>query len=308
MAKKRQRSDHLAKKESRDVEFKERFDPGASQDWCETIKDIVALANSGGGVILFGVKNDGSTSGWDPVPLLGLDPAKIGDKIASYVDEQFSDFEVTDAERGGRSIAVMKVNGVRLPLVFCQPGTYQIEGGKQKTAFGKGTVYFRHGAKSEPGNTNDLRRSLEREVQSIRRSWLGNIRRVVTAPRGHRVSILPPEIVQSSAPNATPIRIVDDPNAPAYKRVDPDQAYPYRQTEVIEQVNAAIGKSRRVTSFDLLAVRVAHRVNEKAQFFYKSRFASPQYSTAFVEWIVAEYKKDADFFDRAKATMKAQQQ
>jgi len=45
-----------AKRESKYIEFKERFDVNQSQYWCEIIKDIVAMANSGGGCILIGVK------------------------------------------------------------------------------------------------------------------------------------------------------------------------------------------------------------------------------------------------------------
>jgi hypothetical protein len=34
------------------------------------------------------------------------------------------------------------VNGTANPIVFSKPGTYDIGGGKQKTAFSAGTVYF----------------------------------------------------------------------------------------------------------------------------------------------------------------------
>ena len=36
------------------------FDPAATQDWCEVVKDIVAMANSGGGYVVFGVNDDGN--------------------------------------------------------------------------------------------------------------------------------------------------------------------------------------------------------------------------------------------------------
>ena len=44
-----------AKRESKHIEFKEGFDPASGHDWCESIKDIVAIANSGGGVLIFGL-------------------------------------------------------------------------------------------------------------------------------------------------------------------------------------------------------------------------------------------------------------
>jgi len=48
-----------AKRESKRIDFKERFDTQAAGEWCEIIKDIVAMANSGGGAILFGTDNIG---------------------------------------------------------------------------------------------------------------------------------------------------------------------------------------------------------------------------------------------------------
>jgi hypothetical protein len=40
-----------AKRESRAVEFKEEFDPANAQQSLEVLKDIVAIANSGGGAL-----------------------------------------------------------------------------------------------------------------------------------------------------------------------------------------------------------------------------------------------------------------
>ena len=58
-----------------------------------------------------------------------------------------------------------------LPLVFARPGTYSVPGGKQKTAFAQGTVYFRHGAKSEPGTTEDLAHALDRRLGTADSYW-----------------------------------------------------------------------------------------------------------------------------------------
>jgi predicted HTH transcriptional regulator len=54
-----------AQKESKHVDFKAEFDPNSRHDWCEIIKDIVAMANSGGGAILIGLKDDGKPSNFD---------------------------------------------------------------------------------------------------------------------------------------------------------------------------------------------------------------------------------------------------
>ena len=294
-----------AKRESRHIEFKEGFNPNEAHDWCEVIKDIVAMANSGGGCILFGVNKKGLPSGWERSQLCLLDPAQITDKIASYTSEQFSEFDVQEVDRAGQPIAMMTIRPVHIPLIFTQPGTYIVLGGKQKTAFGRGTVYFRHGAKSEPGSSQDIRQSVRREIESIRKSWLGNIRKVVTAPSGHEVRILSREVMESQLPSATPIRIVQDADAPAYRKVDPDVTHPHRQKEVIVEVNKDLGSSRKITSYDVWCVRKAHNVDQsRPDFYHAPKFASPQYSQLFVEWMVGQYRKDSAFFEKAREAVR----
>jgi hypothetical protein len=47
-------------RESRGLDFKEQFNPDVPGEWCRLIKDnIVAIANSGGGWIVVGVKDNG---------------------------------------------------------------------------------------------------------------------------------------------------------------------------------------------------------------------------------------------------------
>ena len=37
------------------IDFKRQFDITSQADWCEIVKDIVAMANSGGGFIVIGL-------------------------------------------------------------------------------------------------------------------------------------------------------------------------------------------------------------------------------------------------------------
>ena len=66
--------------------------------------------------------------------------------------------------------------------MFRQPGSYETEQGRQKTAFVRGAVYFRHGAKSEPATSDDVRQFIERRLEAVRNAWLSGIRKVITAP------------------------------------------------------------------------------------------------------------------------------
>jgi len=47
-----------------------QFDLSRPEDWCAIIKDIAAMANSGGASILLGIKDDGTPSDWDPPNIL----------------------------------------------------------------------------------------------------------------------------------------------------------------------------------------------------------------------------------------------
>jgi predicted HTH transcriptional regulator len=160
-----------AKRESKYVEFKERFDPSITGEWCELLKDFIAIANSGGGVLVVGVRDDGTASREDVLPVLQLDPAKITDKVFKYTDEHFAGFEVHDLKRGSKRVAAILVQPATAPIAFTSQGSYEDDQGKRKTAFVKGTVYVRHGAKSEPATTIDLRRQW----------WPSTVRAVLTS-------------------------------------------------------------------------------------------------------------------------------
>jgi hypothetical protein len=290
-----------AKRESKTVDFKRTFDSESAGDWCELVKDIVAMSNSGGGSILIGVENDGSCPGDSCVPkVLELDPATITDKLAKYTGIQLDSFSIESGERAGQQIAIMSIRSAAMPLIFEKPGTYALNDGKQKTAFGIGTLYVRHGAKSEPATSEDIARIIERQLQRIRKEWLSGVRKVVNAPTGSSVSILSPDVRQSESSEATPIRITKNLAAPEYRLVDPDITHPWRQKEVIAEVNRSVQEAHRINSFHILAVRHLYDVDNDPRFFHKSKFAAPQYSPAFASWLLEQYVSDNSFFEKAR--------
>ena len=133
-----------AKRESKHTDFKAGFDLASPQAWCEVVRhrrhgelrrrhhDLRSLRRR--------------PHLWRRrVGRPRTRSAVVTDKIAKYTGEQFAEFEdfrsLTGQQPGGW------IAPVSVPLVFTSPGTYDIGGGKQKTALPKGTVYFRHGAK-----------------------------------------------------------------------------------------------------------------------------------------------------------------
>jgi hypothetical protein len=289
-----------AKRESKYIEFKEALDVSSQGEWCEIIKDVVAIANTGGGVILIGVDNQGDPTGFDVKPILEIDSADITNKIHKYTGVQFSEFEISEEEKHGCTIAALTIHGVSIPIVFTKPGTYDIGGGKQKSAFAAGTVYFRHGAKSEPGNTEDIRRVIERQLESVRKHWIRGVRKVVTAPQGSRIVVASGEVKESSSPEATPIRIVDDPKAPAYRKIDYDISHPYRLKDVVPKLNAKLKGKATVSPYDVLCLRRSYDLDGNSIYCHKPLFASMQYSDAFVDWVAEQFAKDSQLFEKAR--------
>lgn len=250
-------------------------------------------------------------SGADLSGLKGTDPAVITDKLFKYLGQQFSAFRLGETVRAASPVVVLEIAGVRTPLVFIAPGTYEIaDGGKQrqKSAFGRGTVYVRHGAKSEPATSDDLRMVIDAEVERLRSSWLHNISKVINAPAGSAVtvSVSSPEAVidSAAAPLATSVRLTADSSAPALKSPEFDKLYPYRQKElVIRLVQALPGV--KITAHDVLCVRRAHpMLDDDPNYSWKQKWSSRQYSEAAVEWIVANFCADPNLFQSARDALK----
>jgi hypothetical protein len=286
--------------ETSDVDFKSTFDPTALRDWLELIKDIAAFANSGGGHILVGLSDDGSPSGADVSALLAVDPADLGNRFYKYTGQHFGGVELIEGEKFGHKICAIRIGGIHIPIAFTRVGETELLDGKKKTAFALGTVYFRHGAKSEPGTSDDLRAFLEREIERIRRSWLDGIAKVVEARSGSRIAVLPPEGAPTGPGGSLPMQLTSDPGAPAYYAVPLDKTHPYRQKEVVREVNFKLVGKRTINSHDLICIRRVYGVQNEIKFCYTQNFASPRYTQQFVDWIVGQYSNDIAFFEKAR--------
>lgn len=284
------------------LDFKREFDPTSAAEWCELVKDIVAIANSGGGFIVFGVSDDGSSSGHDVRAALELDTATIADKVRRYTGARGITCAIHRRLRAGTEVAVLEIEAVRWPLVFTSVGSYELPDKKQGRAFSVGQVYFRHGTKSEPGASEDLRQFVDREVSRQREEWLGNVRKVVEAPAGSVVSVTPAtplEVVRDG--DAIPARLVHAADAAPVPWRSPDITHPFRQKEVVAEINNRLDGRGHVNGFDIQLVRRHFKSEDDPNLVYKPKFGTFQYSPAFVDWLVKEFERDQSFFTALRA-------
>lgn len=287
-----------ARGETAQIDFKESFDPDSTEEWCEVVKDLVAMANTGGGIILFGVSDEGETADFDPSGVLAIDAATIVDKIHKYTGCQFEGVQLFEVMKDGERVAAMRLHGCNPPMVFIKPGGYCASNGKQKQAFQKGTVYFRHGAKSEPGTRDDLRACIERKVEELRDGWLENIRKVVEAPVGSQIVLMPPDQTNGTL-TEMPIRVVegDTGDVPAYHKVNPDVTHPYRQTELVDEINKRLPDDVEINRYDVQCINAVHDMKSNSTYCHEPRYGSTQYSEAFIDWVLDRYQTDEEFFD-----------
>ena len=285
--------------ETAPVDFKAELDVEDKGAWLEILKDIVAMANSGGGIILFGLDDSGNPTGSDVAPILDYDASRIGDKLRKYTGLNFGGFSLLPVQRGAAQIAAIRVTSSPIPIVFTADGQYVNEHGQDRFAFRQGTVYFRHGAKSEPGTTDDLRASLDREVERVKASWLTGIRQIVEAPPGAVVSVgLPVQPPTSNNPDR--VCLVTDPKAPGVVLMDPNKTHPYRLKEVVTEVNRSLSEGVTISAHDLLGIRRLYQTDSNPAYRYKPNTGSNQYSDALVQWIVDQITADKTFLPKLR--------
>jgi hypothetical protein len=102
-----------------------------------------------------------------------------------------------------------------------------------------------------------------------------------------------------AAPNLQPVRIVTDPAAPALQPQDVDRLYPWRQKDLLRELNGRLGR-RFLNSYDIQAIRRQHRLDEHPDFVFNLPGAGRRYSPAAAEWIMEQHARDPDFFRQAR--------
>jgi hypothetical protein len=99
--------------------------------------------------------------------------------------------------------------------------------------------------------------------------------------------------------NLQAVRIVNDPNAPALQPQDIDRLYPWRQKDLLRELNGRLGR-RMLTSYDVQAVRRQHHLDDRPEFIFNLPGAGRRYSPAIADWVMQEQSRDPEFFRRAR--------
>lgn len=283
------------------------FDPASQRDWCELVRDVVAIANSGGGTIVV----NGLPNRWEPAAgshaLSALTADKLIERIREFTGSSFANVIVQPVDRLDVHAARIAVGPALFPIGFVKSASYlpSSDGAQQIVVFPAGSFYFRHADRSEPATETDLRMFFERLLRRVRRQWLRGLRRVAGMPTESLLESGVPRVDELPSRrrgrqlDLQPVRIVDDPTAPALQPQDVDRLFPYRLKEVVGELNRRAGR-RALTTYDIQAARRQHRLDDRPDFVFHLVGAGRRYSPALIDWLWAQWQGDAEFFHAAR--------
>lgn len=86
---------------------------------------------------------------------------------------------------------------------------------------------------------------------------------------------------------------------------DSSKSHPLRQKEVLEKIKAA-APSLQINQHDIQCVNKVHGIKQQPEYFYQGKVkGSPaQYSPSFVDWLVKQFQRDPQFFQKTRSKAK----
>ena len=143
--------------EGKDYELKREFEADNPRSKLGLVKDLVAMANSGGGQIVFG-RDETSAPGLDLSSAERLDSARIADLVEKYTEKGcVSLSHEIEVLPSGKAIVVLSVDSAPYPVVFQKDGDWPDRQKGEQLAFRSGEVLMRHSSKTERLSQQDMR-------------------------------------------------------------------------------------------------------------------------------------------------------
>jgi hypothetical protein len=273
------------------------FEAASELAWGELVRDVTAVANIGGGGLVLPLKVNGCADRERIV-------AGILERLARCTDPLFDDVRASESAATEPDVLNLIVGPAEFPIGFKRSfGDVSSSDTSQTTQpFVAGAFYFWHAGKSELATSRDFQAFIECRLDEVRRRWSKEIDRVLSRPlkaiRKQRRGRRPSRQSRGMSTNLQPVRIVNDANAPVLQPQHVDQLYPWRQKEIVAELNRRIGRPV-ITTYDLQAVRRQHRLDERPEFVFHLPGAGRRYSPAAVDWMLAQYAHEPVFFTRA---------
>lgn len=175
------------------LDYKLSVDGSSEKEWLSLTKDISAFANTFGGYLLVGVRNnDRSPVGLDTAVATTLsDSNNIQQKVNRYLEPQIGTLRTKQFTFEGKLLV-----GIFIPRssdcthVISKDGAFEHPSGGKVTLLRKGTVYVRRSGGNHLADSRDIDQLLNRRLDYFRESLLAKIAKVVEAPADGEVFVL----------------------------------------------------------------------------------------------------------------------
>lgn len=181
-----------ARGESAELDFKDEVrlsGQGSAHGWNEVVRDIVAMANTDGGIIVFGCTSSGRPTGADLNDVLAVDQSTIVEKVFSATGENFGEIRIDSVTKAGIPRPAWVIGKSSRLLVFSRDASAErIDGRTRRLPFRRGVVGVRHGSKSDIASAADLDRMIDGRVTERLGEYLGRSNFAAVAPQGVTVA------------------------------------------------------------------------------------------------------------------------
>jgi hypothetical protein len=198
-------------------DLKRSFDDQSPKALLDLVKDVVSIANTGGGRLIYG-RTDTEVIGLTESAKNALDGAKVADLVDKYVapfSVQIS-HEVQEPEPGKFAVLI-SIEPASSPLVISQDGGWRAPGEKHdKVVLRKGDIWVRHSSKNEHATFEDLRGWLMVARSSERAAIFERMAMLVNLPEGSSLEV----VTKSGSHIDTPSQLIQ--SARDRRKWDPD--------------------------------------------------------------------------------------
>lgn len=181
-------------REFRNQDYKLMFDPSDERAKVDLVKNLIAMANAGGGQVVYG-RDETKTPGVDQSVCTTLDSARIADLIDRYASHASVHVSHSIEDLGsGKFILILTIDAAPYPIVMSRTGDWKgMNSGKDKPLFLVGDIWTRHSTKTERVSYDDLRQWFGRVRQEERERILSRITSLVNLPEGAEIQVVSPQ-------------------------------------------------------------------------------------------------------------------
>jgi|CXWL01.1.fsa_nt_gi hypothetical protein len=283
------------------VEFKSAINTKEPRFWVQIARSILAMHNSGGGVIVFGLDSAGKPVGGDLTVIRAVDPIQLSDKVRHYTDRPLPDVKREEFEKNGVTYPGWIIPPALIPVPFSRAGDVHSGLGKPDKLFHPGQIYVRRGASSVPADAGDIAVIAERIRTAAREEFAQQMTGLVGLPAGHEVKGVPAGTILTTPAPGRDVHLINDPTIPGCVAFDMFDKYPYRQKELIAKLATRVSGCR-INQFDIQCIKKVYAAEfESKRLLYSPLHSSAYFSEETVEWIAGRIGEDPAFLDKTRA-------